>query len=293
VAGIQVSAVAGNGDSLVVVGTELPGTFIQGAILSWTRQAGWSRNHSPSFRSTNDLYLDDVVWTGSSFVAVGTAPSGGDIPQSSAVVETSSNGIQWQRVDDPALSLGAAVSITEATVLDGVIFVMGTGSDPHDATLLVSRDAGSSWDRVREDWLKGSIVTSVATTADGLLFAGCRGLDKGTTIATMWKTNLDATTVSETIDAGGQGRHSCVQTLDAVAGGFVATGDLDGVGRSWSSTDGSAWTRTALPVESPSDVAVSATAHSQTLEVAVGNRRDPGSIRGVGPLSAMVWERGS
>jgi hypothetical protein len=196
--------------------------------------AAWRQ--APSQRSVSDVHFQDVVWTGTRFVAAANALDGG------SVFLDSNDGVIWHR---QAKNGSAVASIRLAAGPHGVVAV---GS----MTSWVSTD-GLTWTTRRNAFPKPALagddiaVTDVVARGDGWLAVGRRDkacqIDCGLTPirAYVW-TSADGshwTRVADQTSLKGGG----MVGVNHGNPGLIAVGVAAGHAAIWTSPDGLAWSR--------------------------------------------------
>jgi len=229
------------------------------AIFLSTDGSVWERvtDQTGVFGGTSTQSIHEVVVGGPGLVAVGTDWSSGD---SDAAIWVSSDGSEWERVDDPSLSLpGHQALVGVITTADGLVAV---GSDDsggdHDAAVWVSSD-GLTWTQIDHASLGGpglQRMVGIAAAGPGLVAVGAAAAEDPTEglDAAIWVSEDGSAWERLTAPSFGGAGDQAIQDIAASGTGAIAvgheffadTGDFDAV--VWESPDGVSWDRVADPV---------------------------------------------
>ena len=139
---VSADAIAANGDILVLLGTDSRALPLSPVVWHSSDGRVWQMVDSAAFVSDQNLTLEDIVWTGSRFMAIGTESRAGSPVSSALVVMVSPDGSSWARIHDsrfenPELTVPTAI----AAIADHVI---AATIGPTATTLFSSLDDGAS-----------------------------------------------------------------------------------------------------------------------------------------------------
>jgi hypothetical protein len=199
-----------------------------------------------------------MVWTGSTFVAVGAvmrAESDGDVGV--AAIWVSPDGLTWRRRELP-LDAGATSSLSLVAV--GPTGVMAGGEmaskGSYDALVLASGD-GEEWHAIELDGLTGDedeTVSAIAATAAQWLIKGRVAPPKCRVSGCVTREELVLTSADAASWTGADGGRSAPDPFGTIDGDFVGVLEHDADQNSFAfyrSHDGVAWTPYADPLAFP------------------------------------------
>jgi len=252
------AAVAAGGPGLVAVGGDSSGDDVDVAVWVSSDGVTWSRvaQDEEALVGPDNQRATTMAATGFGLVAAGWEGLGED---SDAAVWVSADGLAWSRVgDDEALFGGPGIQeIDGVAVIDGLVVAVGSDESGADGSAAVwTSPDGVTWSRVPHDeGIFGGpgrqVMLAVAAGGPGLVAVGLEwAADRG--IAAVWTSpdGLAWSRVPHDEAVFGAAESQIMEGVVAAGGGLVAFGwqameeEMDAA--VWVSTDGLAWSRSAL-----------------------------------------------
>lgn len=262
------NAVTTGGPGLVAVGTtyarEDAAVWVSSDATDWERIASEAFGGVPDGNGVDgDQEMRDITTFGDLIVAVGS-----DEMQESrdvnAAVWLSTDGYEWEKVDDEDLGGGGFQAMNAVTAWNGALYAGGEYQDGETGAILPglwrSMD-GRTWDRIQHPLFLafGAVVTDLGTRGSTLIAVGFDDLHENRPV--VWVTRDGETW--DAVSAGGRG-DAAVGEVEEPEGtspfslfmtgittspdGWVAIGTLGdpSVGIVWTSEDGYDWGIAAL-----------------------------------------------
>jgi hypothetical protein len=241
---------ATDGGATILMGSAI----LDGENGTYANVTGWFRGSetepwSPlqGLATPRSEFVSSVVRTGGMWIAVGSGrESFSSIDPETAMVWTSSDGVNWGRVDGPfAAAAGAESWASGACALpSGDPLVVGhTNEGGHDRPALW-RSTGGQWQRIDGAALDAEFgaLSSCSSQGDMTIVQGSRDSRE-----TVWRTSDGSTFAAARLGSRGDS----FSTIRAVEGGFAAAGSRSSDGQAgavvWLSEDAQTWRAVPLP----------------------------------------------
>jgi len=252
------AAVAAAGPGLVAVGADSSGDDVDVAV--WVSSDGmtWSRvaQDEEALVVPDDQWATTMAATGFGLVAAGWEGLGED---SDAAVWVSADGLAWSRVGHDEAPFGGPgiQEIDGVVVIDGLVVAVGSDESGADGSAAVwTSPDGLTWSRVPHDEAifggpGNQVMLAVAAGGPGLVAVGLEwSADRA--IAAVWTSpdGLAWSRVPHDEAVFGAAESQVMEGVVVAGGGLVAFGwqtmeeEMDAA--VWVSTDGVAWSRSAL-----------------------------------------------
>ena len=252
----QMTGVTRFGDLLVAVGINRLGGEVDGRV--WLSEDGeeWRVVTDADLGGSGEQWIWSVIEAGPGLIAVGEIIDDDD---ADAVVWTSGDGVEWNRVTDLELGGLGDQRLTAVIAIEGTI--IAAGSVEGDAAIWMSPD-GISWSKIDDPGTFGGDgeqwISDLTTGGPGLVAVGADGTD-----AAVWA-SVDGSTWERIRNAdvlGGDG-HQEILSISSGEHGFIAVGSITTyekiyfLGRGaettteaagWASEDGLIWVRVKDP----------------------------------------------
>jgi hypothetical protein len=262
-AGGFMNAVTVTPTGIVAVGGWSAGYLGRSEPAVWTSSNGrdWDRIASPAFALSDDEstgVIFDVIAFDAGIVAVGY--EGSELFEVDAAVWTSTDGVEWERVADPALGGPGLQAMKDITVIENLL--VATGSDGPMASGWYSSD-GVSWSRATGLESSLGVILDVAVDENQVVAVGYHTPsgwgNPGAGVPAFFGPGVTDLDVAIWLSADGRSWRDLQASEDAVlpidptmsdgalaavttrANGFVAFGIADDLPILWSSPDGFSW----------------------------------------------------
>ncbi len=196
--------------------------------------------------------LYGIVRFPSGLIAVGQATVGA--ANDDALVLVSHDGVQWDRIEHPALGGEGRQAMTAVAAGPRGIVAVGfdsiRGPTPEDAALWASAD-GREWERIRDPDLGGRGIqnlTAVSLIGDGFIAVGASDSSRTGIDAAVWLSE-DGRNWERVADGLATEGNQAMAGIAAIPAGVIAVGTDESADRSqsdaavWPSADGRVWER--------------------------------------------------